>query len=377
MFYPVLRSLLFAVLFSIVTAHSRSLDLPVQFDERAQKSPRKVDVHAHYYTPFYLQSLKDAGYSAIDLVPYIPAWNITTQLAYMNKNGIDKTILSITSPGTFLKANDTAQALAVTHDVNDYASALKKKYPSRIGFFASIPLPLIQESITEIDRALDKLHADGIALLSNHHGVYLGNPLLAPVLAHLNKRKAIVFVHPTTPCIKQYLDSCPAGSNPDPLRDAPLQDSYITPMMEYFYDSTRSFVDLLLTGTAAAQPQIRWIVTHSGLALPSVLDRAAQFSVYDFPNLTGRKVVPITPDQIRALFKRSFWFDLAGMSVPNLVLDVLRWSSEEKILYGSDTPFTDLAGTNEMDQEGRLGKLFDQKVVAGIVGGNAARLLGL
>ena len=87
--------------------------------------------------------------------------------------------------------------------------------------------------------------------------------------------------------------------------------------------------------------------------------------------------MPITPDQIRALFKRSFWFDLAGMSVPNLVLDVLRWSSEEKILYGSDTPFTDLAGTNEMDQEGRLGKLFDQKVVAGIVGGNAARLLGL
>ena len=296
----------------------------------------------------------------------------------MDRNGINKTILSITSPGTFLKASNPKQAVSLSRSVNTYASNLKKKYPDRIGFFAAVPLPLVQESIAEIDYALDVLKADGIGMLSNHHGVYLGDPAIADVLAHLNKRNAVAFVHPTTPCEKQFLDTCPAGAHPDPLRDAPLQDSYITPMMEYFYDSTRSFIDLLLTGTATAQPNIQWIVTHAGIALPSLLDRASQFSAYgSFSTTPGRVIKDISTDQIRQLFTNAFWFDLAGMSVPNQIMDILRWVGTDKILYGSDAPFTDLDGTNELDQEAALRKLFPNGVVEGMIGGNAARLLKL
>lgn len=286
----------------------------------------------------------------------------------MDRNGIDKSILSIAFPPSYFKHSNPQQGINLTRYANLYASNLKKIYPNRIGFFASLPLPLISASIEEIDYALDVLHSDGFVLLSNHHGVYLGDPDLAPVLDHLNSRNATIFVHPADPCNKYLLDTCLCGDHPDLGAIAPLANKYLTPQYEYFFDSTRSFIDLLFSGTVRLYPHITWIVSHAGLVLPNILVRSA--TLFPF-------VPPLGIDEIKVLFSKQFFFDLAGASVPNQLLDLLRWVGKDRIIYGSDVPWTNPNGTALLDTAAELAKLFGKEDVDAILGGNAAKLLRL
>ena len=50
------------------------------------------------------------------------------------------------------------------------------RWPKRFGFFATLPLPDVEAALAEISYTLDTLHADGIVLLSNYTGIYLGDP---------------------------------------------------------------------------------------------------------------------------------------------------------------------------------------------------------
>lgn len=126
----------------------------------------------------------------------------------------------------------------------------------------------------EIAYALDELDADGFVLLSNTSGIYLGDPLLRPVLAELDKRAALVFVHPTIACCPQTHGhehhSSPAEQY---ANSSPLASLYRAPLFEFFFDSARSILDLLVSGTILRFPRVRWIVSHCGNVLPSLLDR--------------------------------------------------------------------------------------------------------
>ncbi|KAJ7782326.1 hypothetical protein DFH07DRAFT_790179 [Mycena maculata] len=173
--------------------------------------------------------------------------------------------------------------------------------------------------------------------MSNYHGMYLGDPRLAPVYAKLQARHATVFVHPTLPCIARTCNH----SDPIPtrlLKSAPLADAYVLPMMEYFFDSTRTFADLLLSGTAAAHPDITFIVPHCGNALPSVLDRVCRVSTPPMMISTTRTVQPLTVPVVKEMFAKQFMFDLAPE--PNQIHQLLRWATHDRLVYGSDVPFT-------------------------------------
>jgi len=122
----------------------------------------------------------------------------------MERCNISKSILSISSPGTHLypgAGNDEA-AQKLARRCNEYLAKIKRRRPEKFGFFATLPLPYVQGSFEEIAYALDELNADGFCVLSNHHGIYIGNAIYEPIWAELSRRKAKVFMHPTIPCMQ-------------------------------------------------------------------------------------------------------------------------------------------------------------------------------
>ncbi|KAM0550267.1 hypothetical protein ACHAPJ_008936 [Fusarium lateritium] len=313
------------------------------------KTDDKIDVHAHFLPDFYSEALKEAGHKpGPDGMPFAPNWTIEDHLGFMNERGVQKSYLSISSLGVYLNVPSqeaTKNAISLSRRINQYASKLKAKYPKRIGFLASLPLPDVDASLKEIDYCFTQLNPkpDGIVLMSNYYGLYLGDPDLDPIYKALDKLNATIFEHPTTPCtqanaVRYNIDdeNAPAVSaqkwqavnRPLAIRQA------AAPMLEFPFDTARAVTDLLFSDIPARFPHLKWIVPHDGGALISTLDRVIEFSSLK-PKLT------ITEDSIKETLAKSFYFDLAGpWPVSSAIPALSRWVSSDRIVWGSDVPFT-------------------------------------
>ena len=277
---------------------------------------RAVDVHMHFIPAFYRHALASANMSSPDGISALPPWDEEDFLRVMDSLQIETAVLSISSPGVHF-GNDR-KALGLARKVNDEGRRLMDRYPGRIGLFASLPLPDLEASIKEAARALDDLGADGVVFESNHHGVYLGDPVLDPLYAELDKRSAVIFVHPTSPACE-----CSA-------RESKL---YPRPMLEFLFDSTRSIADMVLSGVLKRFPNLKVIVPHAGAALPILMERIELL----LP-LLGRPGESVPPSMREAM--RELHFDLAGAPVPQLLPALLSVADIKHIHYGSDYPFT-------------------------------------
>lgn len=269
-----------------------------------------IDVHAHYVPEAYRDVLVATGHAHPDGMPEIPAWSADEHLAVLDRLGIASAMLSISSPGVALAGVDAA---ALAREVNDEGHAVVTAHPGRFGLFATLPLPDVDAAIAEIDRCADVLGVDGFALLTNAGGTYLGDAALAPMWDALARRRATVFLHPTSPpCAEVTAHGRPR------------------PMLEFLFDTTRAVVDLVLSGTLTDHPEVAVIVPHAGAVLPLVADRVAVFSL-----LLG------TDPSIDVLAElRRLHYDLAGFPLPR-GLDALRTVADpERLHYGSDYPFT-------------------------------------
>jgi predicted TIM-barrel fold metal-dependent hydrolase len=230
----------------------------------------------------------------------------------MKELNISKSIISISSPGTYLTPSYDAIARAaarkLTRQCNDYAAELSSQYPSSIGFWASLPLPDVPGALEEIRYIFDTLSADGVTLQTNHHGIYLGDPALDMVFAELNRRHAKVFIHPTTPCIRSSHGSSSATALPQ----------FPNPMFEFMFDSSRAVINLFLSGTVARCPDITFIIPHAGATLPPIVERFASFA-----SLIGGDT-NYTSQAMKDTFAKQFYFDLAGFPFPDQIWGLLR-----------------------------------------------------
>lgn len=278
----------------------------------------------------------------------------------MDRNNITKSILSITSPGTHLIPSNDASAAKCTRSANEELAAICRSSPSRFAFFASLPLPAVQESLAEIDYAFDTLGAVGVCLMTNAHGRYLGDSTLDPIFEALNERKAIVFMHPTT---------CQHPSHD--IVEKPL-NLYPSPMLEFFFDTTRAVANLLLSGTVERYSALTFVVPHGGAVIPPLLERVCSMASI----ILKRDDTP-SSEKVKDLFRSRFYFDLAGFVFPDQIYGLLRVVGTERLVYGSDYPWTPeracerLVGRLERELEG----MFDAKVVGDICSKNAADLL--
>ncbi len=273
-------------------------------------SDQFVDVHSHFVTDRYVAAAIAAGHITPDGMPGWPSWNVGEHLELMDSAGISKSILSISSPGVHF-GND-ADARALARELNEFSANVVGTHPTRFGHFASLPLPDVNGAIAEAVHALDNLNADGVTMLSNSAGIYLGDDVLIPLLTELDRRGATVFVHPTSP----------------PGQEA-ISLKRPRPLIEFLFDSARTIVDLIMTDRLEQFPNINWIVTHGGGVLPLVADRVDLFK-----RLFGGNDIPA-----QTLLSR-LWFDIAGTPFPRQAPALVDLVGTEQILYGSDYCFT-------------------------------------
>ena len=275
----------------------------------------RIDVHAHFLPECYLQALNKAGLKTLDGGFPIPSWSEDAALEMMGRHNIDTAMISLSSPSThFLPVEEK---VGLVRDVNDAGSALVRKHPDKFGFFASLPLPDVDAALTEMTRAFDTLGADGIILETNIVGEYLGSQRFAPVFAELNRRKATLFLHPTSPACFNAL----ALGRPAPLLEFPL-------------DTTRTIVDLLYSRTLQINPEIKVIVPHGGAALPALVARIAAFA-----NLPFIEPRPSSEQEVFETLER-LYYDVALSAHPIPFAALRRIAPITQILFGSDWPFT-------------------------------------
>lgn len=280
----------------------------------------RIDVHAHFIPEFYAQALRDAGHGQPDGMPAIPAWGAEDALKVMDSLGVQTAMLSISSPGVHF--GDDAKARDLARRVNEEGHRVRNAHPDRFGHFAALPLPDVDGAIAETIHAFDMLKVDGVLLETNANGVYLGDPKLEPLYAELNRRHAVILVHPTSP-------ACACS----PRLDA----TFPRPALEFMFESTRSITDMIVAGVLKRYPNLRIIVPHAGAALPVLLDRIELMSMlYKTPD---GEPTPSVRDAIKTLH-----FDIAGSPVPTLLSALLDVADPDKIHYGSDYPFTPAMG---------------------------------
>ncbi|WP_248279135.1 amidohydrolase family protein [Brevibacterium sp. 'Marine'] len=266
----------------------------------------RIDTHHHYIPGFYRDFMDANGLTAGGWPT--PRWSLDAALALMDDEQISTGLLSLSSPGTHF--GDDQQARDLARRVNDFGAELAKDRPDRFGLFATLPLPDVDGSIAEATRAVDELHADGVVVLSNVRGRYLGDPSYAPLWEMLAEREVVVFVHPEAPQLTML------PGLPSPLLDFP-------------FDTTRSALHLVANGVLRRHPNLRIILSHAGGFLPYAAYRfkgAAQFN----DDVTAETILQDL---------RRFYFDTALSSSPTALPSLLAFAEPTHITYGSDFPF--------------------------------------
>lgn len=297
---------------------------------------KKIDTHVHYLPPAYNAMLDRRNMKTLDGGFPRPNWNVEMQLEGMEQLGTSYALLSISSPPVHL--GDAVEAIETARGCNEFGAELKKKYPDKFGVMASLPLPEVEASVEEVKFCHDVLNVNGFALQTNAGGVYIGDPMLDPVMEELDKIGAVVSIHPTMP-----------GAIPDGIhKGIPY------PFMEFFFDTTRTVANMIAYGVVKRYPNIKFVIPHAGAFMPILSDRLATLPNL-IPSMEGIDVMENLA---------SFYYDLAGLSMPKQY-DVLRKVVDDShLLYGSDTPFTPmpmcLKMAEAMDQ--KLGEDMMQKV---------------
>ncbi len=310
-----------------------------------------IDAHSHYLPPTYAQALADEGLVTLDGGFPVPQWSAEKTLAHMDRHDIEASMLSVSSPTVgFLK--DPLARRRLAREVNEFAAALVKSRPNRFGGFATLPLPDVQASLDEIGYALEVLRLDGVVMETNVHGVYLGDARLDSIFADLNRRRATVFLHPTSP---PCLESVGLG------RPAPI--------LEFPMDTARTITDLVFAGTLTRYPDIRMIIPHAGGALTAVAERIAAFSSLPFLN---QRPAGGAAEVNRVL--ASLYYDLAGSASDAAIERLRRLTSMTHILFGSDFPFTPAAGIDANVESFRTLTGLTISEHEAIAKGNASRL---
>jgi predicted TIM-barrel fold metal-dependent hydrolase len=267
----------------------------------------RIDVHAHVLPPTYRSWLESRGITETD-GRELPSWSPAEHLEVMDRNGIATSILSLSTPGSWVEGR--TDALEIANTVNEYCATLTHEHPDRFGFFANAPLPDVDAALAATTHALDDLGADGVSLLANNNGSYLGDPAFDPLLAELDRRAATVLVHPSSLC-------GPAVPGIPPFA------------VDFLLDTTRAVVNLVLHDVPRRFPNLKLILSHAGGFLPYAAYRIGAVVVAQ----TGREI----PEILESL--SSFYFDTALSSSPTSLPSLLAFAKPGHVLFGSDWPW--------------------------------------
>jgi predicted TIM-barrel fold metal-dependent hydrolase len=313
-----------------------------------QESPQGIDVHHHAVPPVYREAIERAG--LIDPIPGVdyPEWSVEQTLDLMGRRGIATAILSITEPGVHFADVDVAKRLA--REVNEWAADLIREQPRRFGAFAVLPLPDVGAAMEELEYAIDVLRLDGVGLMTNYRGLYVGDEELDPLIAEIDRRGLPLFVHP----------SRPAASD---------QNGFGLPvsLYEFTFDTTRMVANLLYRGVLDSHPDLRLILCHAGGTVPFLAHRLTYG-----PTITSALAGGPPKDVIGSL--QRLYYDTAMSASPYALPSLRALVEPHRILLGTDYPFMPEETTVETLAGLRAFEGFDDSDRAAIARENALDL---
>lgn len=306
-----------------------------------RSQPHRIDVHYHIAPPAWAALLNERHI----MQPAWNGWSPAKAVEDMDRDGVATSIVSVTTPGVWFGDIDQARRLA--RECNDFAAKMRSDYPGRFGIFAAIPLPDTEGSLREIEYALDSLKVDGIGLLTSYGDKWLGDAAYGPVFEELNRRKALVYTHPTVAdcCRNLSLGLAPA-------------------IIEYGTDTSRAVANIVFGGAARRYPNVRLIFSHAGGSVPFLIER---FVIQARSPAAAANV----PDGVEATLRR-FYYDTAQAAMAPPMAALRRVVPVSQILFGTDYPYRTAA---EHATELRQSRVFSAKEIAAIERGNALGLL--
>jgi predicted TIM-barrel fold metal-dependent hydrolase len=273
---------------------------------------RFVDVHHHFIPDFYVDAIGPEAIGRPTIAGVPPAWSEEGALQTLDRVGIDLAFVSISTPGLAADKGNGATAL-LARRCNDFAAELRSRHLDRFGIIGSIPMSSISEALGEVRRLFDDLQVNAVCLMSNYKGHYLGDDLFRPLFEELDRRRAVVFVHPTYP--------------------EPYADRYLAPggVIEFPFDTTKTIVSLVLSGSVTRYSNVRFVFPHAGGTLPFLANRITLAE-------NDPAVMERVPGGILNEF-RKLYFDIALSANPtafNALRDIV---PIDHILFGTDFPF--------------------------------------
>jgi len=304
-------------------------------DPEVTSSARVVDVHAHYYPP----ALK-----ALGLPTPMNAWSLERHMEEMDKAGVARSMLSLTTPGI---TQGGSEGRALVRASNEYAAKLRGDYPGRFGFFTCVQLDDLDGSLKEIEYGFDVLKAQGVGLFTSYSNRWLGDSYFDPVFSELERRKAVAYIHPTAPaCCNRLIPELPDT------------------LIEYGTDTTRAIASYIYRGAARRFPNVKMIWSHAGGTMPFLVER---FDGAD--RSEGAKAQ--APEGFRVTAGR-FFYDIAQSSNPVATVALRRVIPVSQVVFGSDYPFrTPAEHVKALEQGG----VFSRSELQDLYRGNLQRAL--
>ena len=279
------------------------------------EKPFRIDVHHHFSSPGFIAEITGRK------TGQVPLMRLTAQKSIedMDKGGVATSILSISEPSVFFGNYDAARALA--RETNDFGARLVAEYPGRFGLFGTVPLPDVDGALREVEYALDTLKADGICMMTDYEGKFLGDPAFTPVMEELNRRKAVVYTHP-------FRNACCRNLVPDVFE----------PAIELGTDTTRTIASLIFSGTAARFPDIKFIFSHAGGTAPYLVQRFTFLA-----NL--RKDLKSRLPEGPIYYLQRFYYDTANASTVYPLASLMKLIKPTQLMFGTDFPFLTASST--------------------------------
>ena len=306
-----------------------------------------VDLHHHVIPDFYWQASNEDGNAAGGITP--PRWSLEGAIAYLDEARIDVAVASISTPGVHF--GDDAAARTLARRINEYLADLKRQRPDRFGGFAALPLPDVDGSLEQIEYAFDVLELDGVSMMTNADGSYLGDSRFDLIFGELQRRGAVVFIHPT--------------ASPDPIAHTlGLPDA----LLDYPVDTSRAIAKLHYSNTFARTPDVKYLFPHAGGTIPFV---ASRFAIVDAMN-----VIPGAEERgpFADTVTRLYWDTASAFGDP--VVHLLRSvTGLHNVAFGTDYPYPhddlSIGGLRTLERTAELAA--DER--RALLGGTASRLI--
>lgn len=319
--------------------------LPVRL-ARAQ-GIKVIDTHHHFYPPAYQKAWLDweDGRKLSHFSNQV-AWTREKAVEELDKNGVATAVISLAStPGTWFGL-DAKGAETMVRTCHDFGAEMVRDYPNRFGLFAPLSMLDVDTTLKEIEYVFDTLKADGVGLQTNYGDKWLGHEMFKPVFEELNRRKAVIYVHPLVAacCGQLSVGAFPA-------------------VIEVPHDTTRTITSLLLSGTLARHRDIKWLFSHAGGTIPMLAGRIEAF--YDQRARTSG----LAPEGIDAEFRR-LHYDTANATAAPSMAALMKLVPTTQITFGSDYPYFPLSQIETIRKMG-----LPPADLQAIESGNATRLV--